>query len=126
MLLTTLSQEQHGLGLEMAALYLAIEGANPRLLGVDTPADQIVEAAVALSVRVLGLSVSRASDPDTTRERIRWILSKLPTSIEVWLGGKGAPALKPPDARVFVTRSWTDVDRELFRLRTSPKNNSAA
>jgi MerR family transcriptional regulator, light-induced transcriptional regulator len=126
-LLTTLSQEQHGLGLEMAALYLALEGASPRVLGVDTPADQIVEAAIALRVRVVGISVSRASDPETTRERIRWILGELPDTVELWLGGKGAPAPKPSDARVFSTRSWEEVDRELARLRSgrTPSNSAA-
>lgn len=118
--LTTLSQEQHGLGIEMAALYLALDGASPRMLGVDTPADQIVEAAVALRARVVGISVSRASDPEATRERVRWMLGELPPSVELWLGGKGAPVLKPHSARVFDTRSWEDVDRELTRLRSRP------
>lgn len=125
-LLTTLSQEQHGLGIEMAALYIALEGASPRLLGVDTPADQIVEAALALRARVVGLSVSRASDLETTRERVRWILGELPPHIELWLGGKGALAMKPQDGRVFLTRTWPEVDRELARLRSTPAPSSSA
>lgn len=125
-LLTTLSQEQHGLGIEMAALYLALEGASPRMLGVDTPSDQIVEAALALRARIVGISISKASDPETTRERIRWILGELPPRIELWLGGKGAPSTKPQDARVFITRSWDDVDRELARLRSQPAPSSSA
>jgi methanogenic corrinoid protein MtbC1 len=116
-LLATLSHEQHGLGLEMAALYLALQGASPRLLGVDTPPDQIVEAAVALRARVVGVSVSPASDPDATVEHIRWILAELPPEIDVWLGGRAVRDLTISHPRLREIVSWNDVDRELSLLR---------
>jgi methanogenic corrinoid protein MtbC1 len=115
--LATLSHEQHGLGLEMAALYLALQGASPRLLGVDTPPDQIVEAAVALRARVVGVSVSLASDRDATSEHLRWMLGELPRHIDIWLGGKAAPSLKLTHARLREITTWGDVDRELGLLR---------
>jgi len=115
--LATLSREQHGLGLEMAALYLSMEGATPRLLGVDTPSDQIVEAAVALGARVVGLSVSSAADQDATRDQVGWILAELPADVEVWLGGKAARAFELQHEKLHRVVSWTDVDRELGRLR---------
>lgn len=115
--LATLSHEQHGLGLEMAALYLALQGASPRLLGVDTPPDQIVEAAVALGARVVGVGVSAASDRDATVEHVRWMLGELPQPIDVWLGGKAAASLKLNHARLREITTWGDVDRELGLLR---------
>lgn len=116
-LLTTITNEQHGLGLEMAALYLALEGATPRLLGVDTPPDQIVAAAVALKAQVVGVSVSMAGDNASTAQHLRWMLKELPDTIEVWLGGKGAHQVQVRHPRLISAVTWEDVDRELARLR---------
>lgn len=117
-LLTTLSTEQHGLGLEMAALYMALEGATPRLLGVDTPPDQIVEAARALGARVIGLSISAASEPEGTLAHVRWMLSQLPDATEIWLGGSAASSVTELPARAHHVITWKDLDRELFRLKS--------
>lgn len=118
-LLATLTHEEHGLGLEMAALYLALQGASPRLLGVDTPRDQIVEAAIALRARVVGVGVSPASEPETTRENVRWMLAELPPEIDLWLGGKAASLLGLSHPRLREISAWTDADRELSLLRAA-------
>lgn len=115
--LAALSQEQHGLGLEMAALFLALEGATPRLIGVDTPRDQIVEAAVALRADVVGLSVSQSANPTTTAEHVRWMLSRLPANIEIWLGGRASPLLGLSQERLYQTVTWEDTLIELNRVR---------
>jgi DNA-binding transcriptional MerR regulator/methylmalonyl-CoA mutase cobalamin-binding subunit len=115
-LLATLSNEQHGLGLEMAALYLALEGATPRLLGVDTPPDQIVEAARALGARVVGLSVSSSANADETLENVRWMLARSPESLEIWLGGRATADFEIGQRRLRCVPTWADVDRELERL----------
>lgn len=118
-LLATLSHEEHGLGLEMAALYLALQGACPRLLGVDTPPDQIVEAAVALRARVVGVGVSPTSNRDTTSEHVRWMLGELPLGIDVWLGGKAASSLRLSHPRLREICTWADAHRELGLLRAA-------
>ena len=53
--LTTLSGETHGLGLQMAALSCAAHGVPYRLLGVDTPNEEIVRAASELGVSIVAL-----------------------------------------------------------------------
>ena len=50
-LLTTLPNERHGLGLEMVALYLAVSQVTPVLLGVDTPTHRFINA-VLVSTRI--------------------------------------------------------------------------
>ena len=117
-LLTTLSGEQHGLGIEMVALYLAVHGAVPRLLGVDTPPDQIVEAARALGSNVVGVSVSAASDLGTTAGHLRWMLGELPQRIRVWVGGRRARDISLEDARLDKVITWSDLDRALDRLKS--------
>jgi MerR family transcriptional regulator, light-induced transcriptional regulator len=115
-LLTTLSQEAHGLGLEMVSLYVAIAGLEPRLLGVDTPPDQIVEAARALRARIVGISISASADLDTTAAHLRYILSELPPSSEIWLGGKRARDVNVQDPRLHFTPTWADLDQQLLRV----------
>jgi len=116
-LLATLSDEQHGLGLDMVALYLALAGATPRLLGVNTPPDQIAEAAVALGAHVVGVSVSEASDLALTEAHLRRVLSALPNQIEIWVGGKNARKLSLRHARVRQVVTWQDLDEAVARLR---------
>ncbi len=115
-LLTTLPGEHHGLGIEMAAVYLSIQGAVPRLLGVDTPVDEIVEAARELGARIVGLSVSAASERRTIPLQVRAMLVGLPSHVAIWLGGKAAREIAIDDPRVAIVETWSDVDRELARL----------
>ncbi|MEI9940745.1 MAG: MerR family transcriptional regulator [Pseudomonadota bacterium] len=116
-LLATLSDEQHGLGLDMVALYLALEGARPQLLGVNTPPEQIAEAAVALSANVVGVSVSEASDLALTEVHLRRVLSSLPSRIEVWVGGKNARKLRSRNPRIRQVVTWQDLDEAVARVR---------
>jgi methylmalonyl-CoA mutase cobalamin-binding subunit/DNA-binding transcriptional MerR regulator len=120
-LLTTLSDEQHGLGLEMVALYLALEGATPRLLGVNTPPDQIAEAAVALSADVVGVSISEASDLALTEAHLRRVLGSLPNRIALWVGGKQARKLTLRSPRVRQVVTWSDLDEALARFREAAR-----
>jgi DNA-binding transcriptional MerR regulator/methylmalonyl-CoA mutase cobalamin-binding subunit len=116
-LLATLSDEQHGLGLDMVALYLALEGATPRLLGVNTPPDQIAEAAVALNANVVGISISEASDLKSTEAHLRRVLGSLPLEMEVWLGGRNARKVALRDSRLRQVVTWQDLDAAVQRLR---------
>lgn len=116
-LLATLPQEQHRLGMEMAALYLAAEGACIRLLGADTPADQLVDAAKQLNADIVAISISASSDPMAAGGYLRWMMSELPDDVQVWLGGANAPRVREQHERIRVVQSWEDVDLELSRAR---------
>lgn len=116
-LLATLSDEQHGLGLDMVALYLALEGATPRVLGVNTPPDQIAEAAIAFGAQVVGVSISEASDMEATEAQLGHVLNALPGDMEVWVGGKHARRLTLRDVRVRQVITWQDLDRAVARAR---------
>ncbi|HET7544475.1 MAG TPA: MerR family transcriptional regulator [Polyangiaceae bacterium] len=116
-LLATLSDEQHGLGLEMVALYLALAGVTPRVLGVNMPPDQLAEAAVALAVDVVGVSISEAADLGLTEAHLRRVLSSLPSRIQVWVGGKQARKLGLRNPRIRQVITWQDLDEAVARLR---------
>jgi DNA-binding transcriptional MerR regulator/methylmalonyl-CoA mutase cobalamin-binding subunit len=109
-LLTTLPHEQHGLGIEMAGLYLALNGFTIRLLGVDTPIAEIVAAALGLRADVVGISVSTAAEPRATVTALRSLLSQLPARVELWLGGRAGTSLPLDDARIRRAATWPEVD----------------
>lgn len=101
----------------MAALYLAAEGATVRLIGIDTPADQLVEVAKRLRADVVALSVSGSSDPSAAGGYLRWILAELPPTTVVWLGGANASQVREQHERLRVVQDWENLDVELARAR---------
>lgn len=115
-LLATLPGEQHALGMEMAALYLALSGATPRVLGVDSPPDQIVAAAKAAGARIVGVSVSASAEVEGVQEDIGWILRELPSEARVWVGGKRAKSLGLSHPRLDRITSWEELERALARV----------
>src|SRR5471030_1020456 len=62
-LLTTLPQERHGLGLLMAEAMCVAEGAHCISLGVQTPVLDIVDAARMQRVDIIALSFSASMNP---------------------------------------------------------------
>ncbi|MEZ4219862.1 MAG: MerR family transcriptional regulator [Polyangiaceae bacterium] len=109
-LLATLPGELHSLGLEMAALFVALSNATPRLLGVDTPVDQIEEAARALHVNVVALSISSGADPETANAQVSLLLQRLPTRVQIWVGGQGSSSLRIDSQRLVRTRTWSQLE----------------
>lgn len=90
MLLTTLPGEKHDLGLQMAALSCAVHGIRCRILGPETPLDEIVAAVRELGAGAVGVSVSLASGGPATDRVLRDLRSRLPTDVELVVGGAGA------------------------------------
>jgi DNA-binding transcriptional MerR regulator/methylmalonyl-CoA mutase cobalamin-binding subunit len=102
-LLTTLPQERHGLGLLMAEAMCVAEGAHCISLGVQTPLLDIVEAARAQRVDIIALSFSVAMNPRQVLDGLAELHTRLAGDAELWAGGNNA-ALKrrrPPYVRVF-------------------------
>lgn len=115
--LATLPNEPHGLGLEMVALYLATGGASPRIIGVSTPTEQIVRAAQAHHAAAVGLSILQSSDLLAAASEIRQLSSQLPRNTVLWLGGSGATSL-PSIEGTRIVASWDDLDNVLRTLST--------
>jgi MerR family transcriptional regulator, light-induced transcriptional regulator len=116
-LLATLPGEQHGLGLEMVALYLASMRATPRLLGVNTPRDQIVKAARALGADVVGITLTPACDIQTAVGDIKWMLSELPRRVEIWAGGEAAMRLGIEGPGLKTVTSFTSLESAIEAIR---------
>jgi DNA-binding transcriptional MerR regulator/methylmalonyl-CoA mutase cobalamin-binding subunit len=88
-LLTTVPQERHGLGLLMAEALLALEGAHCVSLGVQTPLGDIVEAARSQHADIVALSFSGVTSPRAAVENVNELRARLGDQAEVWAGGSG-------------------------------------
>jgi len=87
-LLTTLSGEQHGLGLLMVEAMLVPEGAQCVSLGAQTPLDDIRRAALAHAVDVVALSFSSVFPLRQASDGLAALRRLLPASIALWAGGE--------------------------------------
>ncbi len=75
--LSTLPQERHGLGLLMAEALCAAAGAHCMSLGVETPLTDIVAAARAQRADIVALSFSSASKQKQTRDSLQQLHGEL-------------------------------------------------
>ena len=91
-LLTTLPNESHGLGLLMVEALLALEGCDCMSLGTQTPAGDIVQAAQAHRADVVALSFTSAQSGAQVLSGLRALRGQLPAAVMLWVGG-GCPAL---------------------------------
>ena len=117
--LGTLPGEDHTLGLQMVAVYLTLSAAKPRLLGANTPPDQIVSAAKALGASVVGIAVSPVAELGATRRHLRRVAASLPPTTALWVGGAGASRLGRLPASAELVLGWTAIDAALARARRS-------
>ena len=103
-LLTTLPNEQHGLGLLMAEAMLVLEGAQCVSLGVETPVWDIVRAAVSQKADIVALSFSQGYPPAQAVDGLTELRRHLDTSVELWIGGgSGALGRRLPGAMLAIS-----------------------
>jgi MerR family transcriptional regulator, light-induced transcriptional regulator len=91
-LLATLPEELHGLGLLMAQALLSLEGCPCTSLGVRVPLAQIVSAASAFQADVVGLSFSSHMNPAHVLRGLEQLRGELAPRVALWAGGR-APVL---------------------------------
>jgi len=108
-LLTTLSGEEHTLGLLMVEALLTMEDAYPVLLGPQTPVAEIARAAVAKEVDVVCLSFSSAFATSQAVQGLTDLRRALPAHVAVWAGGYGVKGLKKPPDGVCLVPEFADL-----------------
>jgi methylmalonyl-CoA mutase cobalamin-binding subunit len=87
-LLTTLPNEQHGLGLLMVEALLVPEGALCVSLGPQTPLDEIRRAALAHKADIVALSFSAAFPLRQATDGLANLRRHLPPGVALWAGGE--------------------------------------
>jgi DNA-binding transcriptional MerR regulator len=114
--IASLPNELHGLGLQIAALAIVTAGRSVRVLGPHLPVDEIVQAAKALDASAVGLSVSILAEPKETAREITAVRKRLPDGVALWIGGAGSTTLKNLPNGVEITPALDDLDRLLMQL----------
>jgi MerR family transcriptional regulator, light-induced transcriptional regulator len=116
-LLTTLSGEEHTLGLLMVEALLVVEEAYPVLLGPQTPIDEIVRAAQIKQVDAVCLSFSTAYSPTLAAQGLRDLRQRLPGDTQLWAGGYGVKPIRKPIDGVCLVPEFQDLFDCLARWR---------
>lgn len=96
-LLTSVPDEQHILGLLMAEALLALEGAECIPLGTQMPLLEIGRAAEAHQTDVVALSFSIAFPQRQIPALLQQLRPLLPAGTALWAGGRGVVRLAPQE-----------------------------
>ncbi len=123
LVLAALAGEQHGFGLEMVTFVCASRGRSYRMLGIDTPRDEIVEAARELNSPAVGVSVSLAAGGVEMDRRLADLRRVLPVGIELIVGGAGARTIRRGPRGVHYVSNVAEFDAW---LATEGQNGGAA
>ncbi|CAG1018299.1 HTH-type transcriptional repressor CarH [Burkholderiaceae bacterium] len=92
-LLTTLPNERHGMGLLMVEAMLSLEGAQCISLGTQMPLMEIAQAAAAHRADVVALSFSSAFPARQVSDLVQQLRGALPRATQLWAGGAGVRKL---------------------------------
>jgi methanogenic corrinoid protein MtbC1 len=117
LLMTTLPDERHGLGLLMAEAIATLEGAQCLSLGTQTPVRDVIAAAIAQKADVVALSISANAVLAQTAESVGLLRAQLPPSIALWCGGAGAARLKRGARNVQILGGLEQLSDALDRWR---------
>jgi methanogenic corrinoid protein MtbC1 len=117
-LLTTLPEEQHGLGLLMTAALLSLRGAYCISLGTQTPVRDIVQAARAHNADVVALSFSIAYPQRRIPPALAELRQRLDAHSEIWAGGGGCARLQTPPEGIRLVPSMAQTMETLAAWQT--------
>jgi len=95
-LLTSVPDELHILGLLMIEALLALESAECIPLGTQMPLLEITRAAEAHRADIVALSFSAAFPPRQITGLLQQLRGALPNKVELWVGGSGVFRITPP------------------------------
>ena len=117
-LLTTLPDELHALGLLMVEAMLVCEGATCIALGTQTPAADLGAIGEGNAFDVLALSFSSAFPRRRAVDGLIALRTRLPASIPIWVGGSGISGYRPTVDGITVFRNLDSIVPALQQWRS--------
>lgn len=123
-LLTTLPQEMHSLGLLMVEAMLVLEGCHCVSLGTQTPLTDVVQAAQAHRVDVVGLSFTNNQPGAIVKASLRELRQRLPRHTALWVGGNCTALYQSPMEGIVAMPSLHGLRDVLDSWRDGPQQAS--
>ena len=124
-LLTTVKDEEHLLGLLMAEALLAANGAWCMSLGAQTPLVDIAGAARGTTIDIVALSFSGAYTWRKARDALVELRNLLPEHIELWAGGEALVGRDKTIPSVRIMAKHVDIASALAEWRTKYETQPA-
>ena len=124
-ILTTLPDEPHGLGLLMVESMLSLEGAHCIPLGTQMPMLSIVEAARAHRADVVALSFSAAFPARQIPPLLAQLRGLLADGVALWAGGAGVNRLAPQTG-VRLMVSLAEVQSAVVEWQEAAKSRASS
>lgn len=118
-LLTTLPGEAHQIGLLMAHVLFALEGARCVSLGPQTPHRDIAKAAIAHQAEIVALSIAQCFPLTSAMTALADLDELLPPAVEVWIGGSETRQLRNVPNRTRILPALADIRSTLQSWRAS-------
>jgi len=109
-ILATLPDELHGLGLHIVGLAVAATGRRVRVLGPHLPVGEIVQAADATDAAAVGLSISVFGAGKDTVDAVKELRAGLGPDTHLWLGGSGAAHLEGLPGGIEIVSTLDELD----------------
>jgi methanogenic corrinoid protein MtbC1 len=115
LVLATLSDERHELGILMCAWLAATRRLRTHYLGADCPAREIGRFASNVQATAVLISVVRPESGAATLRELTDLARELPERCEIWLGGAGVDQLATDQlpARCTVLPTAFDFEQRL-------------
>ena len=118
-MLTTVSGEQHSIGLLMVEILLRLGGANVISFGTEMPFQEIREAAESHKVEVIALSFSASFNLQDALVMLSGLRQIIDPGIRIWVGGEAFASNPAMPAGIELQASLSAVEQALARLQTS-------
>jgi DNA-binding transcriptional MerR regulator/methylmalonyl-CoA mutase cobalamin-binding subunit len=112
-LLATVPSEKHGMGLSMVEVLLRLDGFDTLNMGEETPIDQIIQACTDLQPHALVLSFSSLQKRSKVASALTELSTKIPETVLLLAGGKGAEKLRSLPPRVKVVKKLDQLQASL-------------
>ena len=90
-LITTLPDEGYSLGILMCAMVTAATNSKLIFMGVDIPAEEIINASNKYKPKIITMSISHKIDLVTSEKTLLYLREKINKDILIITGGKGSP-----------------------------------
>ncbi|MEW5679177.1 MerR family transcriptional regulator [Comamonas kerstersii] len=118
-LLTTLPQEQHGLGLLMVEIVLTLEGCLCISLGTQTPIPSIVHATKVHRIDIVALSFTDIHTRNLLNTSLSALRRVLPESVDIWAGGSCRALYQKEFSGITASSSLEELSRMVHQWRIS-------